>query len=280
MAGTALVGGCQEAKLAAATTLTVYSMKTAWHPIPDIGDWPLDHVAVTASSGTQWGCFGRTQAEEPANSKAIAQGAGDAMWAAEIAGPDGHSGIEFGVTGICHHCANRITAPANIDARRSPGNEIATPIFGRFGLGRPALVQRIKDAAKRVNAAHPRRISDAAVAAVVKRVSGGLKDEWEIVNEDFEQYLKPALKDEYETFKGDIEHVYLGLYHHREALFAAYSRGTIDKARFVARMNSGFTASLEDLKDVLGPERFGRIVPIPIKVAADYVFYQLPPAYQ
>jgi hypothetical protein len=261
---------------AAPVVFTIYSMRTAWHPIPAIGDWPLDHVAVATSSGSQWGCFGRTQAEEASTAKPIVKASGDELWAREIAGKDGHAGIDFGVTGICHHCANRIALPANIDSRDAPGNEIATPIFGRYGLDRDALIRRIKDAALAVNREHPRRISERSVSEVISRIGGGLKDEWSIVRADIERIIRPVLGASYDSLKGDIEQVYLGLYYKREALHSAYSRGKIEKARFVDRMNSGFSSTLEDLKDVVGAAEFAKIVPVPVPYAAAYVFYKLP----
>lgn len=258
---------------------TLYTMRTVWHPIPAIGDWPLDHVALTTSNGTQWECFGRTQAQEP-SAKAIAHAPGDELWAKAIAGPDGTAGIDFGVTGICHHCANRIALSADIDSRDAPGNEIATPIFGRYGLDRATLATRVKDAARLVNKEHPNRISEKRIAGVVARIGGGLKDEWATVRSDIEQFIKPALGSDYNLLKGDIEHVYLSFFHKREALYSAYLRKSIDRNRFIARMNSGFTMALEDLKDVVGNDRFGKIVPVPPKLAADYLFYQLPEQFR
>lgn len=279
IASAAFVGIPTAEAAADKATFTLYAMKTAWHPIAAIGDWPLDHVALETSTGTDWGCFGRTRAEDPA-AQPIARGEGDELWAKAIAGPDGHAGIVFGVTGICHHCANRIALPADIDSRNAPGNEIATPIFGKYGLDTKTLIERVKDAARSVNDDYPKRIADELVTSVVERVGGGIEDERAIVRADLARLLTPVLKSDYPLLKNDIEDVYLSLYYKREALFSAFQRKSIDQATFINRMNVGFVSTLEDLKEVVGADRFRLIVPVPPKLAADYVFYQLPPRFR
>jgi hypothetical protein len=259
--------------------LLAYSMLTDWHPIPAIGNYPLAHAAVASSAGKQWGCFGRTAAQESNNAKLIAQGVGDPLWADAIAGPDGHSGIDFGVTGICHHCANRILIPANVDVSMSPGNEIATPIFGKYGLGISDLVIRIKNAAAEVNKTYPGRVSEEAVSEAVQRVTGGLSEEWQIIRADMERILKPKLEPDYAKYKDDIEHIYLALYHYREVTYSSYEKKRIDKTKYLAKMNAALTESLSSLQEVIGPA-FSKLGPAPIPLMAAYVFYELPPQFR
>lgn len=251
-----------------------YAMPTKWHPIAALGNWPLDHTAVSTTTGTQWGCFGRRQKDDPGAATVVATGMGDELWAIAIAGPDGHAGIDYAVTGVCDQCSNRILLPANIDVRYSPGNEIATLLCGHYGLGLPELITRIKDAAASVNKDHPGRISDAAVADVLARVGGGLDDEWLVLRGDIERIIKPVLGDRYDTLKTDIEDVYLSLYYKRVALAHAYEREMIDKANLVRKVNAAFVLSLDDLKDVIGAQSYAKIIPMPPQVAADYVFQQ------
>lgn len=270
-----------EARAENTAVFSAYAMRTTWHPIPSIGDWPLDHTAVAVSNGDEYGCFGRKQSEEPDNARLVARGRGDFAWAKEIAGRDEiHAGIDYGVTGICNQCANRILLPANIDVRNAFGNEIATPIFGTYGLGQDALIKRVEDAAFAVNQQFPGRIPDETIHEVVARISGGLNGEWEILHADMERFLKPALGEQYDKYKTDIEDVYQSLYYKRVALYDAYSNGRIDKPRFIARMNQGFASALDDLHDVMGDDAFRKIVPVPPGVAADYVFYNLPAQYR
>ena len=210
-----------------------YAMRSQWHPILALGNWPLDHTPVSTSTGTQYGCFGRTYSDAPGEASLIASGTGDEAWAHAIAGPDGHAGIEHGLNGVCDQCSNRILLPANIDVRNSPGNEVATLFCGIYGLGIEELIVRIKDAAVAVNKDFPKRIPDQAVDDVVARVSGGLKDELALVRYDMERIIKPAVGPKYDELKTDIESVYLSFYYKRTALYHAYQRGNLGKTTLV-----------------------------------------------
>ena len=250
-----------------------YAMPTKYHPIAALGTWPLDHTCVSAGD-LQWGCFGRAYKDDPTQASPIARGMGDPLWAQAIAGPDGHALIDYGVTGVCDQCSNRILLPAGIDCRNSPGNEVATLLSGTYGLGIKELVVRIKDAAAAVNRDHKGRVSEAAVADAVRRVDRGLDGEWEIVRYDIDRIIKPAVGARYATLKLEIEDAYLSLYYKRQALAGAYGRGAIDKKTLVGRVTTAYVALLEDLKEIMGVDDFKKIVPVSPEVAADYVFHQ------
>ena len=254
--------------------LTGYALPTQWHPIKQLHDWPLDHTCVTASTGEQWGCFGRTYAEDPSVATAVASGPGDLLWTKAIAGPEGYAGIDFGVTGVCDQTSNRILLPAGVTVKNSPGNEIATLLCGIYGLKLDAFVTRVKDAALAVNREHPGRISEEQVAAAVKTLGGGLKDEWDLVRANNARFIKPVLGAQYETIAPDIDDVYLSFYYKRTALVHAYERGNIDKKALVTKVSIGFVMALNDLRDVVGPANWSKILPVPAQDAADYVFYR------
>lgn len=105
-------------------------MPTDWHPIPELGDWPLDHVFVSTHDGYSWGCFGRGLADDP-EARVICKGRAEYEWVMEIAGSDASAGVQHTVTGVCQCCANRLLLPAGIDVQDAPGNEIVVPIFGK-----------------------------------------------------------------------------------------------------------------------------------------------------
>jgi len=274
-AAAATVAGIQaSAEPSTDVIFTSYALPTQWHPIKQLHNWPLDHTCVATSTGTQWGCFGRTYAEDPSVATAIASGPGDELWAKAIAGPDGHAGIDYGVTGVCDQCTNRILLPAGLTCKNSPGNEIATLLAGIYGLKLQAFVTRVKDAAAAVNKDHPGRISEAKVEAAVTALGGGLKDEWELVRSNNERLIKPVLGAQYDAVAPDIEDIYLSLYYKREALTHAWERGNIDKGTLVGKVSVAFVEALGDLRDVVGAKNYARIVPVPPQVASDYVFYQ------
>ena len=260
--------------LATDVTFTAYALPTQWHPIKALHNWPLDHTCVATSAGAEWGCFGRKYSEDPSVATAIASGPGDELWARAIAGPDGSAGIDYGVSGVCDQCSNRILLPAGITVKNSPGNEIATLLCGIYGLQIDAFVARVKDAALAVNRAHPGRIPEAKVEAAVATLGGGLKDELTLVRANNERLIKPVLGAQYVIVAPDIERVYLSFHYKREALSRAYERGTIDKATLVRKVTSGFAEALGDLRDVVGAPAYAKIVPVPPQDASDYVFYR------
>ena len=187
-------------------TFTAYAMPTQWQPIKQLHNWPLDHTCVATSSGMQWGCYGRTYPEDPSVATVVATGPGDDLWAKAIAGPDGHAGIDYGVTGVCDQCSNRILLPAGLTVRNSPGNEIATLLSGIYGLKLAEFATRVKDAAAAVNKEHPGRIPEAKVEAAVALLGGGLKDEWALVRANNERLIKPVLgAQQYAIVAPDIE---------------------------------------------------------------------------
>ena len=273
-ATTALGATAARAAKPSDVTFTGYALPTQWHPIKQLRSWPLDHTCVTTSTGIQWGCFGRTYAEDPSVATAVATGPGDELWAKAIAGPQGYAGIDFGVTGVCDQTSNRILLPAGLTVKNSPGNEIATLLCGIYGLKLDAFVTLVKDAAAAVNREHPGRVTEEQVHAAVTALGGGLKDEWDLVRANNERLIKPALGADYAAVAPDIEQVYLSFYYKRTALTHAYERGNIDKTVLVRKVSIGFVEALNDLRDVVGAKNYAKILPVPAQDAADYVFYR------
>jgi hypothetical protein len=216
--------------------------------------YPLDHTAVVGvTASKQWGCFGRTAAEGGAENRMIEEAAGDELWAAEIAGPDGLAGLEQNVTGACQQCSNRILLPAGIDVNKARGNEIALPLFGKYGLGIPELVTRIKDGAHVVNRLHPNRISESQIESAVNSVSSNNTEEWRVVASYLEAMFKPQLGAAWPDCEADLSLVYLSLYNYREVLFRQYSKGRISKTDFVGRLQVALTGAVQLVGEIVKP---------------------------
>ena len=253
---------------------TAYALPTQWHPIAQLHDWPLDHTCVATSSGLQWGCFGRTYAEDPSVATAVASGPGDDLWAKGDRRTDGYAGIDYGVTGVCDQCSNRILLPAGLTVKNSPGNEIATLLCGIYGLHLAAFVTRVKDAAAASTRSTPAAFRRPRSRPPWRCSGAGLKQEWELVRANNERLIAPVLGAQYAAVAPDIEEVYLSLYYKREALTHAWERGNIDKAVLVRKVSIAFVEALSDLRDVVGAKAYAKIVPVPPQDAADYVFYR------
>lgn len=251
--------------------LQAWAMRTA--PGPGLpASYPLDHTAVVGvRTAMQWGCFGRTAAQGGDENRIIAEGDGDELWAEAIGGPDGHAGIDLDVTGACQQNSNRILIPAGIDVDLARGNEIATPLFGKYGFGIPALVTRIKDGARSVNQRFPGRISEKAVARAVRRVQVNDTEEWTVVEGYLEKLFRPALGAEWAACRTDLSRVYQALFYYREALFSQYSKGRITKQDFVARLQGSLTGSIQLVSEIVTPVKMVSST-IPPGVQAAFVF--------
>ncbi|MDX8535186.1 hypothetical protein RFM41_29755 [Mesorhizobium sp. VK25A] len=253
--------------------LQAWAMRTGPGPgLPQ--SYPLDHTAVVGvTTSKQWGCFGRTAAEDGEEKRIIAEADGDELWATEIGGADGSAGIELDVTGACQQCSNRLLLPAGIDVNKAHGNEITTPLFGKYGFGIPALVTRIKDGAHAVNQNFPGRISDRAVAAAVKHVQVNNTEEWSVVEGYLESLFRPSLGPDWPACKADLSHVYYALYNYREALFSQYSKGHITKADFVTRLQGALSGAIQLVAEIVTPSKSNAAVAILPEVQAAFVLH-------
>lgn len=66
-------------------TFRGYSINTTWRPIPQLGNWPLDHVFVSTTESQCWNCFARGIDKVP-NAKVIAQGEAHLAWVQKLVG--------------------------------------------------------------------------------------------------------------------------------------------------------------------------------------------------
>ena len=87
-----------------------------------------DHTYVTSSDGNTWGCFGRSE-----HGKEICVGSGDSKVCNELAGPNSHAEIIYGITGVCHQAANRILLPTGETVKRAGGYSASVWAYGVYG---------------------------------------------------------------------------------------------------------------------------------------------------
>lgn len=250
-----------------------HSIKTDWHPIPEIGDWPLDHAFVSTAAGMTWKCFGRGLDEEP-NAPVIAMSEGEVLWAQAIAGEDGHAGIIFTVNGICHQCANRILIPAGVDVRFSPGNEIAIPLFSHYGLGYRALIERVRNAAAAANNQRPSSVTEQMLENAVKRIHHQLDSELEILDQDIQRLFNARVGDLEPEVLENVIGAYRALYDRREGYYELLEKQKLTVQEYQQKMRDSLIICLREVKDYVGEERFKRVFPFPIELAAAYIFDQ------
>lgn len=266
-----------------------HTISTNWHPIPELGNWPLDHVFVSTEQGHTWGCFGRALQGEPA-ARVVCQGYANVEWVMEIAGPDCNknncgplqcnhtccAGVEHQVTGVCHCCANRLLLPAGVDVHEAPGNEVVVPIFGKYGLGIREFVTRVKDTAFRVNSRTPNAIPESQVEAAVQRIMRAREDEYDIMMSDVDDFLHVKVPMLPSNVQDSMKAVYSGLYDRRLKTYDTYTSGQISKDQYLAQMHQNIEQAFHDLQDLLGGQMFKEVFRMPPPVAAAYLFRPQP----
>lgn len=262
-----------------------HAISTTWHPIPELGNWPLDHVFVSTEKGDTWGCFGRALQGEP-TAKVICEGFANIEWVKEIAGPDCGkgkcgpivceskccAGVQHELNGVCHSCANRLLLPAGVDVQDAPGNEIVVPIYGKYGLGLADFVTRVKDAAFRVNSRNPDSIRESEVEAAVQKVLQARTDEYEIIMNDVDTFLHVKCQSLSVETQAEMKVIYSKLYDKRQANYEAYVAGRISADTFKEAMRIDVTAAFSDIRDLLGKESFRSVFKMPSEVATAYLF--------
>ncbi len=164
-----------------------YSIPTLDYPI-DTG-FKLDHVFVVTSEGDDWGCFGRGRDYIP-QAKQIAQGLGYAKWGNMIRGGD-ETGLQNLITGTCHNVANRLLVLAGTGVSAAVGDALVLLFYGKYGFNVDAYINRVQSSAAAINEAEPGALSDNEISDVINKVTGGMSDELEILEQDFQDALQP-----------------------------------------------------------------------------------------
>jgi hypothetical protein len=102
-------------------TLTGYAIR--------MKNLPTDHTYVASNQGDTWGCYGRS-----VGGRRICQGNGNIGKARCLSQANGHAGIKYARTGLCHQMANRILSPAGQTVTGARGARAVEHIYGVYGL--------------------------------------------------------------------------------------------------------------------------------------------------
>jgi len=89
-----------------------------------------DHTYVESSTGSCYGCFGRST-----GGNALCSAGGNVDQADCLSGPNGTAGILYGLTGVCHQAANRILLPAKVNILKARGARGSVFTWGMYGRG-------------------------------------------------------------------------------------------------------------------------------------------------
>lgn len=90
------------------------------------------HTFVSSSCGLAWGCFGRSE-----NGSLLTSGPGSSSRADCLS--KNNAGILYGITGVCHQAANRISFPAQLKAVGAGGYAQSVFTFGEYGRSFPGI---------------------------------------------------------------------------------------------------------------------------------------------
>lgn len=251
-----------------------HTTPTSWRPIPEIGNWPLDHVFVATNTSKCWPCYGRGIYDEPA-ARIICEGTGNEEWVVEIAGEvtdRSCAGVDHEINGVCHCAANRLLISVGVDVRRAPGNEIVIPVFGKYGFGLEDFVVRIKDSANRVNNRHPSAISDDAIEQAVQRVLHSKEDECDILMDDIEDNLHVNITDIQPALLQEIKSIYFVLYDKRTSSYENFKTGQLTPAQYRAEMRDNVSIAFHQVREVLGNDQYLSIIKVNPDIAAMALF--------
>jgi len=252
--------------------------------------YPFSHVFVTAENGFCWGCFGRGISEVP-DASTICQGLANLQWVMQIASLECPSnphpcisgavcskspcaGITFTVNGICQNCANRLLLPAGIDVNKAPGNEIATFLFGKFGLGRLELMDRVTKAADRANSIEVGAVSSDDLKAVLGLIESEEQDEYKIILGDMQEFLGIKIPDLPASTQNQIEIVHGHLYDQRTETYEDYLKNGLGLEAYRTTMKKHALAAFSEIETEIGQKGFQQIFGVSPQVAAHYGFGQ------
>lgn len=106
-------------------------------PLTFPNKWDHTYVLCPSMQFT-WPCWGRYE-----GGHLIGSAPGRCITANCIAGTDGHAGIKYGITGVCHQTANRILYPAGITVQNAGGYVISMTLYGTYGTDAQDFIGRI-----------------------------------------------------------------------------------------------------------------------------------------
>jgi len=251
---------------------------------------PFYHVYVMAENGYCWGCFGRGVSEVP-NAEIICEGSANLEWVMQIAvdacsvnpklcstgalcysGPC--AGVTLSVNGICQNCANRLLLPAGIDVSNAPGNEVATFIFGKYGLGRQELIERVTKAAGRVNAAQSGAISPEELETVLGRIRTEEADEYKIILDDLRQFLGVKAPELPQGVQQKLMAIHGELYDQRSNTYDQFRVNAISLEQYKTTMKGNALNAFTAIAKEIGVSGFDKLFGLSPAAAVKFAFGQ------
>lgn len=238
--------------------------------IPGLEHLPREHTFVSTTNGETWGCFGRDLQDEPA-AEITGQGEVTIEWVRAIAGADGSAGLVFQTSGVCQQCANRLLLPAGLDVSDSKGNEIATVVFGKYGLDPEQYIERLKTAAAQVNASAPGLIPDSVLNTAVSKVENRLKDERDSLVLDIKRIFGVSIPEQPSAIRSGLTTIYEGLNATRTATYAALTSGELSNDEFKDRMIENIKDAIHKVRELIGEAAFDQLTAAPPPLAASFI---------
>ena len=253
--------------------IRAYSIQTNYY---NLGGLKLTHVFVVSwINGTwknNWNCFG-TGAECLPNAQQVSEGPAYVKWADLINGPDS-AGLRNQVTGVCHNVANRLLVLAGIDVSGADGDAVAILMYGKYGFNVVQYIERVKATANEINSEQPGTISDAEIDDVINRITGGLTEESDILERDFQEKLQPHNENLTDAQKTSLSEIYNDFSTKRQQALDAGNQS--DQAgdfqnKYAERMKPIVLQSLTQMLTVLGPDQYKTIFDFSPEQAAKFL---------
>jgi len=249
---------------------------------------PFFHVFVAAGNGYCWGCFGRGISEVP-DAGIICKGRANLEWVMEIACVDCQrnprpcstgekcygnpcAGVTHTINGICHSCANRLLLPAGIDVADSPGNEIATFLFGKYGFGMTEFIKRLTIAAERANERNPEAVSSDDLNNAIKAIKRREQDEHAILLEDIDNFLKVKVPELADSIQDQIAKIHQTLYQQRIQTYDQYQKTILTAAQHEGQQKQHAFQAFKTIEKELGLDNVVSIFGVQPDVAVSLAF--------
>ena len=228
----------------------------------------LSHTFVS-SPNYDFNCFGQGK-QFVSTAKMLPSAAGSALeeWAIAIYGPnhDEYSpaaDVLVRQNGVCHNAANRVLAIAGADVSDATGNALVMLMYGKYGFGVKDYIQKIKDAADKVNAdAKEIVITPDDVNTVLNRVLGDASLELPTLERDL---LRTHFAEQVnqQNFTADelasLQKIYSDFEVQREQVFTtqAVNPGTASlQGRYAGAMKPVLLGCLQQMLQALGETKY------------------------
>jgi hypothetical protein len=225
------------------------------------------HTYVTSSCGLAWGCFGRCE-----NGTPLCSGQGSSTISDCIA-QDG-AGIFYGITGVCHQAANRISFPAGLKAIGAGGYPQSVFTFGEYGRSLPRtstnswnyIRRRCSEASKsavtfdeNIAPEATKKLSDGRYDERVPMISISQEDE-ALRLEELSQLVQRGLGRRLEASKfQELNAIQLQLREGQAELAKRLMLDEISREQYLSALDEALSLANKQSIDLLGADDFVKI---------------------